>query len=312
MFGWISGIFLGWSIGANDTSHCFGTAVSSRMVPWRLAAILMAFFVILGAVLQGAEGVETLRRLAPQSPQNAAISALAAALAVALMTLFRLPVSTTHAVVGAILGVGLMQGHVQTAGVQKIVLCWIGTPVGAMLLYVFFHLLLSRWIRRKRPGLFTLDPLLRGGLIACGCYAAYALGANNVANVAAVLVVGTGMDVQPAMAVGAVAIAAGTLTFSRGVMHTVGNGIARIGSYEALVALLSMAVVTHLYAILGVPVSTAHGIIGALLGLGLVQGMQVIHWRTLGRIALAWVATPVLAGLIAAAIYFVEHLRYTP
>ncbi len=311
MFGWLSGIFMGWSVGANDTSHCFGTAVSSRMVPWRLAAILMALFVILGAVLQGAEGIETLRRLSPQTPQNAAICAFAAALAVALMTIFKLPVSSTHAIVGAILGIGLMQGHVQTDGIQKIVLCWVGTPIGAMLCYVALHFLLSRWIRRMKPSLFTLDPLIRGALIACGCYAAYALGANNVANAAAMLVEATGMEVQTAATLGGVAIAMGTLTFSRRVMHTVGNGIAKIGSYEALLAVLSMAIVTHVYAMVGVPVSTAHGVIGALLGLGFVQGMQVIHWRVLARVALAWLATPLLAAALAAALYVVEHLTYT-
>ena len=311
MFGWLSGIFMGWSVGANDTSHCFGTAVSSRMVPWRLAAILMALFVILGAVLQGTEGIETLRRLSPQTPQNAAICAFAAALAVALMTIFKLPVSSTHAIVGAILGIGLMQGHVQTDGIQKIVLCWIGTPIGAMLCYVALHFLLSRWIRRTKPSLFTLDPLIRGALIACGCYAAYALGANNVANAAAMLVEATGMEVQTAATLGGVAIAMGTLTFSRRVMHTIGNGIAKIGSYEALLAVLSMAIVTHVYAMVGVPVSTAHGVIGALLGLGFVQGMQVIHWRVLARVSLAWLATPLLAAALAAALYVVEHLTYT-
>jgi PiT family inorganic phosphate transporter len=310
MFGWLSGIFMGWSVGANDTSHCFGTAVSSRMVPWRLAAILMAFFVILGAVLQGAEGIETLRKLAPQTPQNAAVCAFAAALAVALMTLFKLPVSSTHAIVGAILGIGLMQGQVRTEGMQKIAVCWVGTPLGAMLAYIALHLLLSRWIRRRRPALFTLDPMIRGALIICGCYAAYALGANNVANAAAMLVDATGMEVRTGAALGGLAIAAGTLTFSRRVMHTVGNGIARIGSYEALLAVLSMALVTHLYAMLGVPVSTAHGIIGALLGLGFVQGMQVIHWRVLARVAIAWIATPVLAALLAIALYVFERLTY--
>ena len=108
-----------------------------------------------------------------------------------------------------------------------------------------------------------------------------------------------------------VAIAMGTLTFSRRVMHTVGNGIAKIGSYEALLAVLSMAIVTHVYAMVGVPVSTAHGVIGALLGLGFVQGMQVIHWRVLARVALAWLATPLLAAALAAALYVVEHLTYT-
>ena len=311
MFGWLSGMFMGWSIGANDTSHCFGTAVSSRMVPWRLAAILMALFVILGATLQGTEGIETLRKLAPQTPRNAAICAFAAALAVALMTIIKLPVSSTHAIVGAILGVGLMQGQIQTEGLEKIILCWVGTPIGALLCYVLLHLLLSRWIRRRKPSIFTLDPLIRGSLIACGCYASYALGANNVANAAAMLVDATGMEVQTGATLGGVAIAIGTLTFSRRVMHTVGNGIAKIGSYEALLAVLSMAIVTHLYAMVGVPVSTAHAIIGALLGLGFVQGLQVIHWRVLARVSLAWLATPLLAAALAAAFYVVEHLTYT-
>ena len=311
MFGWLSGMFMGWSIGANDTSHCFGTAVSSRMVPWRLADILMALFVILGATLQGTEGIETLRKLAPQTPRNAAICAFAAALAVALMTIIKLPVSSTHAIVGAILGVGLMQGQVQTEGLKKILLCWVGTPIGAMLCYVLLHLLLSRRIRRRKPSIFTLDPLIRGALIVCGCYASYALGANNVANAAAMLVDATGMEVQTGATLGGVAIAIGTLTFSRRVMHTVGNGIAKIGSYEALLAVLSMAIVTHLYAMVGVPVSTAHAIIGALLGLGFVQGLQVIHWRVLARVSLAWLATPLLAAALAAAFYVVEHLTYT-
>lgn len=312
MFGWLSGLFLGWSLGANDTANCFGTAVTSRMVPWRRAALLAAFFVILGAVLQGSDGIETLRRLAPASARNAAIEALAAALTVALFTVLKQPVSSSHAIVGAVIGIGVAQRHLHFAGLNKIVLCWIGTPLGAMLFFVLFYGLLTRLSRAWRPSVFTLDPILRGGLVVVGCYAAYALGANNVANVALVFVNSESLTPRLAALLGGVTIAAGVLTFSRPVIMTVGLGITRLGSFEALVAVLATAVTTHIYALLGVPVSTSHAMVGAVLGLGLVQGLQVIRWRTLAQIGLAWVATPLLAAGLAMLFYYVEHLQFVP
>jgi PiT family inorganic phosphate transporter len=159
---------------------------------------------------------------------------------------------------------------------------------------------------------FSLDPILRVGLLLCGCYAAYALGANNVANVAAVLVDDRFFTAPVAALLGGLAIAAGTLTFSKPVILVVGDGIAHLDSLSALSSVLSMALTVHLYALLGVPVSTSHAIVGAILGLGLVHGLQVIRWRTLGRIGLAWLLTPVAAAGAAILLYVLEHLKYQP
>ncbi len=312
MLGWVSGLFLGWSVGANDTANCFGTAVASRMVPWRVAALLTTLFVIAGAWLQGEQGILTLRHLAPESPENAVAEALAAAITVGAMTLLRLPVSSSHAIVGAILGAGLLHGKIEMGGLSVIVACWIGTPIGAMVIFVLLHTLLRRLNQRWRPSLFTLDPLVRAGLVAAGCYAAYALGANNVANVATVFVARDDLSLSMAALAGGVAISFGTLTFSRPVIQTVGEGITHIGSLDAFTAVLAMALTAHLYAFIGVPVSTSHAIIGALLGLGWIRGFQVIRWRTLGHIGIAWLLTPVLAASLAMLLLFFAHLRFVP
>ncbi|MEJ2097660.1 MAG: inorganic phosphate transporter [Deltaproteobacteria bacterium] len=67
------GLFLGWSLGANDASNVFGTAVSSRMIRFWTAAVLAALFVVLGAVISGQAGIETLKGLTNPRPSRVQI-----------------------------------------------------------------------------------------------------------------------------------------------------------------------------------------------------------------------------------------------
>jgi PiT family inorganic phosphate transporter len=71
---------------------------------------------------------------------------------------------------------------------------------------------------------------------------------------------------------------------------------------------LSHAVTVHVFAMVGVPVSSSQAIVGAVLGIGLVKGLQVVRGRTLVRVVLGWVSTPVLAGLVAALLLFVARM----
>ena len=101
----LSGIFLGWSLGANDTANIFGTAVGTRMIRFRTAAIVTAVFVVLGAVISGEGATHTLGKLgAVNAIAGSFTVALAAAVTVAWMTKLKLPVSTSQAIVGAIIG----------------------------------------------------------------------------------------------------------------------------------------------------------------------------------------------------------------
>ena len=106
-----SGLFLGWSLGANDAANVFGTAVGSRMISFRKAAVYCGIFVILGAVVSGAGASKTLGELgAVNAIAGAFVVALAAGVTVYWLTVLGYPVSTTQAIVGAIIGWDLFAG----------------------------------------------------------------------------------------------------------------------------------------------------------------------------------------------------------
>jgi PiT family inorganic phosphate transporter len=304
-------VYLGWSLGANDASNVFGTAVAARMVRFGTAALLSSAFVVLGATLEGGAGMRTLAGLSDLDLERAVIVSLAAAVTVTLMTLLRLPVSTSQAVVGAIIGVGVFRGGVEMRSLAKVVTCWVGTPIGALIAAVAIYLLLrapANWIAHR---LVTFDFVMKTGLVLAGCYGSYALGANNAANVTGVFV-GSGMlSVRTAALVAGLSIALGIVTYSKPVMMTVGRGIIRLNAYSALVVILAEALTVHLYAIVGVPVSTSQAVVGAVLGVGLLKSVETVRVRAVMGVLSGWVATPAVAAVCAAAFYFVAGLRFT-
>ena len=308
----LGGIFLGWSLGANDAANVFGSAVSSRMLKFWSAAILAALFVLIGALLEGQSGIETLKGLTRFTYNQAVVATVAAACTVTIMTLFGLPVSTSQAVVGAILGVGFLNRQLNLVGLGKVVVCWLGTPVGGVLIAIVVYKLLAAILNRMDPNVFQTDMILRISLIAAGSYGAYALGANNVANVTAIFV-GAGMlNVFPATLIGGLSIGLGILTFSRPVMETVGKKLVRLDPFSALVVVLAEAITVHFFAWVGVPVSTSQAVIGAVLGVGIVKGANIIRRRMLASILLAWFFTPLVASILAVGIDFMTHLHYVP
>jgi len=312
MLSLLGGIFLGWSLGANDVANVFGSAVATRMVKFWTAAILASIFVLLGALLEGQAGIETLKGLTHLSLQKATISSIAAAITVTIMTILSLPVSTSQAVVGAILGVGLLSKQINYSGLGKVVVCWLGTPIGGLVAAIVIYKLLAAIYNRLPIDLFQGDILIRSGLIVAGSYAAYALGANNVANVTAVFVGADVLNVFTATLVGGLSIGMGILTFSRGVMETVGKKLVQLDPFSALIVVLAEAVTVHFYTLVGVPVSTSQAVIGAVLGVGIVKGIKTVRRRTLLNILIGWFITPVLAGLISLSLCFVVHLQYVP
>ncbi len=312
MFSLLGGVFLGWSLGANDAANCFGSAVASRMVRYWTAAALCAVFALAGALLEGQAGIETLSSLTSIDLEQAVVITVAAGLAVTIMTVFGLPVSTSQAAVGAILGIGFFNQEVNLAGLGKVVACWFGTPTGAVLVAMVLYKTLASVYNRLRISLFQADMLLRAALVVAGSYAAYALGANNVANVTAVFVGAGTLTVFAAALIGGLSIAFGVVTYSRGVMETVGRKLVRLDPFSALVVVLAEGLTVHFYTVLGVPVSTSQAVIGAVLGIGIIKGAQTIKRKTLYGIFTGWFLTPPVACFIAMCIYFALHLEYVP
>jgi PiT family inorganic phosphate transporter len=312
MLSLLGGIFLGWSLGANDAANAFGTAVSSKMLRFWTAAVLGAIFVLLGAVMEGRAGIDTLQGLTQLTLKKATVASIAAALTVTFMTLWGLPVSTSQAVVGAILGIGFLNRQLDLTGLSKVVACWIGTPVGGLIIAVIAYRILSVAMNRINIDLFRTDILIRIALIVAGSYAAYALGANNVANVTAVFVGAGHISVFSATVIGGLSIALGILTFSQSVMETIGKKLVRLDPFSALIVVLAEAITVHFFTFVGVPVSTSQAVIGAVLGIGFVKGANTVSRKTLTSIFVGWFLTPAVACMIAIALYVAVHLRYLP
>lgn len=300
MFRLVSGIFLGWSLGANDAANVFGTAVASRIIRFSTAAAIIALFVIVGAVFQGAEGIRTLESLTTQDLNSAFIASLAAALTVTLMTYLALPVSTSQAVVGAILGIAIaLQQSISWGALRKVVLCWIGTPIGAMVLSFLLYKTFQFLFDRLKLNLIFLSRVVKYGLLLSGAYGAYALGANNVANVTGVFFGAGLIPLHWATLLGGISIALGAITYSKRVMLTVGGGLVKLDGFSAFIAVFAQAITVHVYAEVGVPVSTSQAIVGAVFGIGLAVGMRSVNNRMLAHIVLGWIATPLVSGILS-------------
>ena len=261
MFGFFSsGLFLGWSLGANDASNVFGTAVASRMIRFRTAAIYCSIFVILGAVISGAGASHTLGKLgAVNAVTGAFIVAFAAAMSVYLMTIVRFPVSTSQAIVGAIIGWNMFSGSItDMSSLTKIVSTWIFCPLLAAGISIPLYLMAGMIVSRFSIHMFKLDVLTRWSLLGAGIFGSYSLGANNIANVMGVFVpVAHLADIsffgitlsgaQQLFLLGGIAIAVGVFTFSKRVMLTVGKGIFDLSPVMAAVVVWSHSIVLFLF-----------------------------------------------------------------
>ena len=328
-----SGLFLGWSLGANDAANVFGTAVGARMVRFRTAALVCAVFVALGATVSGAGAAHTLGRLGEVNALPGAFTvALAAGLTTFWMTRLRMPVSTSQSIVGAILGWNVYTASVtDTASLGRIVGTWVVCPVLAGVIAVGLFLVFRAVVARSRVHLLRLDALTRAALLLVGAFGSYSLGANNIANVMGVFVPANpfrdvtvlGLTItgtQLLFLLGAAAIGVGVATYSERVMRTVGGGLLRLSPEAALVVVLAHSLTLFLFAseslqhalvaaglptVPLVPVSSSQAVVGAILGIGILKGARGIRFNVLGGIAGGWVATPVAAGVLCLLLLFV-------
>lgn len=333
----ISGLFLGWSLGANDASNLFGSAVGSHLISFRKAAVTASVFVIIGAVAQGTGTTETLGKLGNVNAIGGSFTvALAAAVTVYLMTRYALPVSTTQAIVGAIIGWNIFTGnHTDAKTLTQIVTAWIEGPVLGAIFAVILYIALKKIKRAFEINIIRFESFLKTGLIVAGAFAAYSLGANNIANVMGVFIPAFNLNelhigflnlssAQQLFLLGGIAIAAGIITYSKRVMETVGSNIMELSSEAALVVMLAQALVLFLFSSTSfavflkgiglpsfpmVPVSSSQVIVGSVIGIGLYRGARNINFRVLGEIASGWIATPLVAGLTGFfSLFFVKNI----
>ena len=330
----LGGLFLGWSLGANDAANVFGTAVGTRMVRFKTAAIVCSIFIILGAVISGSGTTETLGKLGAINALPGAFAAcVAAGLSVYIMTKFGLPVSTTQAIVGAIVGWNLYTGSSTNIKVLLIILStWILCPIIAALIAMLFFILTKKLLKNTTWHILRLDAYTRTALLIAGAFGAYSLGANNIANVMGVFVpIAPFADIQlgsflifsskeQLFLLGGIAIAVGVFTYSKKVMFTVGNDLLKLSPVAAFIVVIAHSIVLFLFASQGishflnsihlpaiplVPVSSSQAIVGAVIGIGILKGGKEVQWNIAGKIIIGWFLLPVIAALISFVVLFV-------
>ena len=180
VLGILAGVYMAWNIGANDVANAMASAVGANAITLRQAVIIGGTLDFVGATVIGSHVTSTilhkiLDTQAISDPRVMMLGLLAALLSAAFWVFFatwsQLPVSTTHSIVGAVVGFGIIAGGlgaIQWAKIIAIVLSWVISPVFAGLLaYLIFVVIRSSILRRPEPfvAALKLTPVFLGSTI---------------------------------------------------------------------------------------------------------------------------------------------------
>lgn len=196
-----AGLYMAWNIGANDLANAMGTSVGTGALSLKKVIIIAAVFEFLGAVFFGgrvtstiAKGIVPIDKIGSVHPDIVAYGMLAAILAagfwVTLTTFYNLPVSTSHSIVGSVLGFGLIAAYngtisysdVHWGELTRIVASWFISPVlGAVIAYITFSVIRKVFLH-KASDLPSVEKKFISLQLITACYMAFAHGSNDVAN----------------------------------------------------------------------------------------------------------------------------------
>lgn len=325
--------------GANDVPKGIATLAGAGVTRYRTAIAWGTFATFVGSVasITLAERLTKLfsTGIVDIEPTPAFTVAVLAGVSawVAMATALRLPVSTTHAIVGALVGAGLVAapGAIQwgalatkaavpllasvgvafalsalfNAGTRRRLQCICVKPasalgfVGAVPLQVTAAPTTECRVHRRGPN------LLRGLHWASSGAASFARGLNDtpkIAAIAAFALLPAGWSVgEVALGVG-IAMAVGSLVAGRRIAHRLAEDVVRMDDDEGMRASLALSILVGVGANQGLPMSTTHVATGAIAG---ASGGRLgrLNRGTLGGFALAWLATPPVAAAVAAGVY---------
>jgi len=256
----------------------------------------------------------TLATLKLKSALKAFIIFTCAAVTVFIMSYMKFPVSANQSIVGAVIGWGIC--HVDYGAHPEVLAqnlkqlgefasTWLICPLGAGIISFILVFFTKRFLEKRLTTLKSYDTIIKLGYLASGAFAAYSIGQNSSASVVAFYYDPTGMganlltDARVAAVIGGAAISLGVLTYSKKVMMTVGSSIADISQVDGFVVIIGMSLTIVLMGeFMGIPVSTSQAVVGSVVGAGLVKGIKNVNFGVFKNIAIAWVSSPVSAGLL--------------
>ena len=223
---------------------------------------------------------------------------------VTLATFYRIPSSTSQAIVGGVVGIGLaVNAEVDFAKFIVIIESWVICPVMVMALSFGLMHLIRFTLRKFESSSFLFQNAMGWLAIGSACYVAFSMGANNAGNAVGPI---ANLGILPPkllLLMGGICIAVGAATYGRKVADTVGKGLTPLDIPGAFAAQISAAFGLHFFSVLGIPVSTSSAIVGAVVGVGFVKGMKAISRKTIMTVLLGWLLTPTFAAAASFLMY---------
>lgn len=303
-------LFLAYANGANDNFKGVSTLYGSGVSTFREALVWATLTTALGAlaallVSKGLLATFSGKGLVPDSVvamKSFALSVVfAASITVMLATRFGFPISTTHALTGALVGAGLLASS-QGVNFEKLKTAFffplLLSPVISLGIAGFLYLVFNRLIQTRLSSENTkvtpkwIDRLhyLSAGTVC------FARALNDTPKIAAILLVGATISPSVALICVAIFMAVGGWTNSAKVAETMSRKVTEMNPGQGLAGNLTTGLLVISASKLGLPVSTTHVACGSLFGIGMVT--KRAHYKMISGILLAWVTTlPVAAAL---------------
>jgi PiT family inorganic phosphate transporter len=300
--------------GFHDAANSIATVVSTRVLSPRLAVMWAAFFNFIAFLFLGLHVAGTIGKgIVSISVIDSRIifaTLIGACLWDILTWYFGLPTSSSHALMGGLVGATLVKagiGSLVWSGIIKTVLFMFISPIVGLVLGISIAFVTYRIFRERSPD--QVDHIFRKGqLISAACYS-LGHGGNDAQKTMGIIagllfsagLLGDTFHIPFWVVISCqAAIALGTLFGGWRIVRTMGQRITKLKPVDGFCAELSAATMILVASSLGVPVSTTHTITGAIAGVGARKRLSAVRWGVATRIMWSWIMTIPCAAAIAA------------
>jgi len=306
--------------GMHDSANAIATVVSTRVLKPVQAVLWAGLFNFAAYFIFQASVANTIGKgiIAPDLVDNAVVfGALMGAITWNVITwLAGIPSSSSHALVGGIVGAGVAKGGtgaIVWGGLSKTIYAIVLSPFTGFIIAIVLMILASWAFAKANPswadGIFRKLQLVSSAL--------YSLGhgsndAQKTAGVIAVLLYSNHVYKEftvPSWAIFAcyVTMGLGTMLGGWRIVHTMGSKITKLSPMQGACANTAGAITLFMATGLGIPVSTTHTITGAIIGAGTARRASSVRWGLASSIVWAWVITMPAAALMSAIFYWLAH-----
>ncbi|MFH1005547.1 MAG: anion permease [Bacteroidota bacterium] len=301
-------IFFALNMGGSGIAPAFSVSYGSKMIKRNLALIFFTIFVILGAITIGGNVVKTLSgKIIPNEIINfdiALIILLSATLSLTIANLVRIPQSTSMVTVGAIIGTGLFFNQINWKFLIYMFSFWVVFP--ALSYFLTYHIYKRYYPPAKKNiwfyRVFTgKENSLRLFTIISGCYCAFALGTNNVANAVGPLVGAEIINPLLGLLLISPIFGLGALIFGKKTINTFGNDIISLDISSAPLIMIICSTLLIISSSLGYPMSFVQLICFSILAISSVKNGHINTMRRdiVKRIFLIWIFSPLFSAILA-------------